>query len=241
MAIGSPRGAIISTHTGSPGTQPISINVSWKSLSSCVFITARRPVGNWERRTAASSTLCIGAKLRKFRLKGFFFLENKSYDVNISLDYRQNVTTFAQILSMPAQFFEQEIKARLKDKRKLSTFLDTLVREHLDVKKIQLRYIFCTDEYLLEINKQFLNHNTLTDIITFDLSETENDLTGEIYISVERVIENAEKFNKSYNDELHRVIFHGALHLCGFKDKKEDQKVEMRRQEDLCIERYLGN
>lgn len=142
---------------------------------------------------------------------------------------------------MPAQFFEQEIKARIKDKRKLSAFLDTLVREHLDVKKIQLRYIFCSDAYLLEINKQFLNHNTLTDIITFDLSETENDLTGEIYISVERVAENAEKFAKSYNDELHRVIFHGALHLCGFKDKKEDQKAEMRRQEDLCIERYFGS
>lgn len=141
---------------------------------------------------------------------------------------------------MPAQFFEQEIKARLKDKRKLSAFLDTLVHEHLDVKKIALRYIFCSDEYLLEINKQFLNHNTLTDIITFDLSETENDLTGEIYVSVERVAENADKFNKSYNDELHRVIFHGVLHLCGFKDKKEEQKAEMRRQEDLCIKRYLG-
>ena len=142
---------------------------------------------------------------------------------------------------MPARFHEQEIKSGLKDKRKLSSFLDALVNKHLDkVKKITLNYIFCTDVFLLEMNQQYLNHNTLTDIITFDLGESESELIGEIYISVERVKENAIKFETTYPDELHRVIFHGALHLCGFKDKKEaDQKI-MRQMENSCLKDYTG-
>jgi len=140
---------------------------------------------------------------------------------------------------MPARFYEQDIQAKLKNKRKLSAFLDQLVLRHLEVKRCSLTYIFCNDEYLLQMNRQFLDHDTFTDIITFDLSETDYDLTGEIYISVERVQENAAKFKTTYEQELHRVIFHGALHLCGFKDKKEADKKEMRRQEDLCLEEYL--
>jgi rRNA maturation RNase YbeY len=140
---------------------------------------------------------------------------------------------------MPARFYEQDINARLKNKKKLSAFLDNLVQTHLEVRRNSLSYIFCTDEYLLQMNRQFLDHDTFTDIITFDLSETEYDLTGEIYISVERVQENAAKFNVTYEHELHRVIFHGALHLCGFKDKKEADKKEMRRREDLCLEQYF--
>ncbi len=90
------------------------------------------------------------------------------------------------------------------------------------------------------MNQQYLNHNTLTDIITFDLGESESELIGEIYISVERVKENAIKFETTYPDELHRVIFHGALHLCGFKDKKEaDQKI-MRQMENSCLKDYTG-
>lgn len=148
--------------------------------------------------------------------------------------------TSRKFLQMPAHFFEQEIKAKLKDKRKLSAYLDTLVHRHLEVKKIQLNYIFCTDEYLLQINKEYLNHNTLTDIITFDLSEGTSDLVGEIYVSAERVADNAAKFGIGYNEELHRVIFHGALHLCGFKDKKPEEQKEMRRQEDLCLKEYFS-
>jgi probable rRNA maturation factor len=147
--------------------------------------------------------------------------------------------TSRKFLRMPAHFFEQDIQAKLKDKRKLSAYLDSLVHRHLEVKKIQLNYIFCNDEYLLQINKEYLSHNTLTDIITFDMSETENDLTGEIYVSAERVVENAAKFGTDYNNELHRVIFHGALHLCGFKDKKPEEEKEMRRQEDICLKEYL--
>lgn len=140
---------------------------------------------------------------------------------------------------MPATFTEHEIKAKLTNKRKLSAYLDKLVDTHLEgIKKVNLNYILCSDEYLLGINVQFLNHNTLTDIITFDLSESEDALTGEIYVSVERVAENAAKFGVSYADELHRVIFHGALHLCGFKDKKPADVQEMRKQEDKCLSAY---
>jgi probable rRNA maturation factor len=142
---------------------------------------------------------------------------------------------------MPARFHELEVAARLKDKRRLSAFLDGLIHQHLeDIRTIRLNYIFCTDEYLLQINRSFLNHDTLTDIITFDLSNADDELLGEIYISTGRVAENARIFNVSYLHELHRVIFHGALHLCGFGDKTEAEAQEMRRQEDLCLNQYLN-
>jgi rRNA maturation RNase YbeY len=141
---------------------------------------------------------------------------------------------------MPASFYQQDTDARLKDKRKLSAFLDGLVHKHLkNIKKVGLSYIFCSDEYLLQINQAFLDHDTLTDIITFDLSERSGELAGEIYISIERVKENAVKFGVSYNNELHRVIFHGALHLCGFGDKKAADKKEMRQMEDQCLAQYF--
>lgn len=141
---------------------------------------------------------------------------------------------------MPASFYQQDTDARLKDKRKLSAFLDGLVHKHLkNIKKVGLSYIFCSDEYLLQINQAFLDHDTLTDIITFDLSERSGELAGEIYISIERVKENAVKFGVSYNNELHRVIFHGALHLCGFGDKKATDKKEMRQMEDQCLAQYF--
>lgn len=143
---------------------------------------------------------------------------------------------------MPAGFHDNGIAARLKNKKKLSAFLDGLIAKHRKtVKKAELTYVFCTDEYLLQINREFLNHKTLTDIITFDLGETKDFLIGEIYISVERVKENAEKFDTGYQEELHRVIFHGALHLCGFKDKTEADIKKMRRQENICLEAYFNN
>ncbi|MBS1779532.1 MAG: rRNA maturation RNase YbeY [Bacteroidetes bacterium] len=141
---------------------------------------------------------------------------------------------------MPARFYEQEVKANLKDKRKLSAFLGTLVSKHLKkIKNSSLTYIFCNDEYLLNINQQFLNHDTFTDIVTFDLSDNNEVLVGEIYVSVDRIRENADKFNTSYNDELHRVIFHGALHLCGFKDKTKADRETMRAMEDKCLKQYF--
>ncbi len=140
---------------------------------------------------------------------------------------------------MPAAFHDQDIASKLKQKRKLSVFLDALVKDHLpQVKKAQLTYIFCSDEALLGINRQFLDHDTLTDIITFDLSESSTELTGEIYISAERVADNAATFKTAYDHELHRVIFHGALHLCGFKDKTKKDAAKMRAGEEACLEAW---
>jgi rRNA maturation RNase YbeY len=141
---------------------------------------------------------------------------------------------------MAIQYFEEEVNAKLKQKRNLSAFLKNLVLEHLEVKKIALTYVFCDDAYLLEKNVQFLQHDTLTDIITFDLSETDSELVSEIYISVDRIVENAAKFGIDYQTELHRVIFHGALHLCGFKDKKKEDKALMTEMENDCLKKYFN-
>lgn len=140
---------------------------------------------------------------------------------------------------MAIQYFDVEVSSKLKEKRRLSAFLKELVLQHLDVKKIDITYIFCDDAYLLEKNVQFLNHDTLTDIITFDLSEKDTELVSEIYISVDRIHENAAKFGITYQTELHRVIFHGALHLCGFKDKKKEDKALMTEMENDCLKKYF--
>lgn len=142
---------------------------------------------------------------------------------------------------MAARFHQHDRDPELKQKRKLSQYLDNLVRQHLEgIKKVSLDYIFCSDEHLLGINRQFLDHDTFTDIITFDLSEKENEVIGEIYISVDRIRDNAAKFKTSYEHELHRVIFHGALHLCGFTDKKPADKKDMTAQEDASLQGYFA-
>jgi probable rRNA maturation factor len=97
---------------------------------------------------------------------------------------------------------------------------------------VSLNYIFCSDDYLFEINKTHLSHNFFTDIITFDLSLSKKTIIGEIYISIDRVKENAGIYNSSFKKELHRVIFHGCLHLSGFKDKTSEQSKKMRKKED---------
>ena len=102
-----------------------------------------------------------------------------------------------------------------------------------------LQYVFCSDKYLLGINKQFLNHDYYTDIISFDLSETKGQLIGDIYISVDRVKENAKTVKTTQGNELLRVIFHGALHFCGYKDKKPADAKLMRSMEDKWISAYL--
>ena len=94
-----------------------------------------------------------------------------------------------------------------------------------------LGYVFCSDDYLLEINQQFLDHDTLTDIVTFDYTEG-TILNGEIYISTDRVADNAKDFNVDFDTELRRVIIHGLLHMCGYGDKTEDEKSRMRSKED---------
>lgn len=140
---------------------------------------------------------------------------------------------------MPVYFHNHEVAPRLPEKRKLKRFLEDLF--HKEGKKLQeLRYIFCTDAYLLTINQHFLRHDTYTDIITFDLSEDPAVITGEVYISAERVKENARQFGVSFRQELHRVIFHGALHLCNYNDKQKDEQAQMRQKENECLTAYFN-
>ena len=101
----------------------------------------------------------------------------------------------------------------------------------------EINYIFCDDEYLLSINQQYLDHDTYTDIISFDTSEG-NDLSGDIFISVERIKENAQQFNVSVDDELKRVLAHGILHFCGYKDKTDDEAKLMREKEDEKLKMF---
>jgi probable rRNA maturation factor len=102
-----------------------------------------------------------------------------------------------------------------------------------------LTYVFCTDDYLITINQQFLNHNEYTDIITFNLANKQMPVEGEIYISIDRVKDNAKTHQTSLKQELHRVIFHGALHLCGYKDKSKANAAAMRKAEDKYLNVYF--
>jgi rRNA maturation RNase YbeY len=116
---------------------------------------------------------------------------------------------------------------------------DTIIAEGFKLK--ELTYVFCSDAYLLPMNQQYLDHDTYTDIITFDNSEVEGDIVGDIFISVERVRENAAKFNISETDELHRVIIHGALHLLGYTDKSVVTKKKMTQKEDEYLAKRSFN
>jgi probable rRNA maturation factor len=143
---------------------------------------------------------------------------------------------------MPAiHFFEEDITYKLKKKTLVKQWItETILAEGFRLK--ELNYIFCSDAYLLQINQQYLNHDTYTDIITFDNSETEKVITGDIFISIERIRENAAKYNITEADELHRVIIHGALHLLGYKDKTPVTKQKMTEKEDFYLNKrsFIG-
>jgi rRNA maturation RNase YbeY len=139
---------------------------------------------------------------------------------------------------MAIQFFFLQKNISLKNRSALKVFINGIFKkENRELEN--LTYIFCSDEYLLEINKSHLKHNYYTDIITFDLSETQGAIIGEIYISTDRVRDNASTLKASIKEELHRVIFHGALHLCGYKDKTPKHANEMRAVENKCLSTYF--
>jgi len=135
---------------------------------------------------------------------------------------------------IPVFFFEEDIKFKPKNKSALREWIkNTVAAEGYKLK--ELNYIFCSDSYLIDLNRQYLNHDTYTDIITFDNSETEGTIAGDIFISIERIRENAVKFSGNEADELHRVIIHGALHLLGYKDKAKADKELMTQKEDFYL------
>jgi rRNA maturation RNase YbeY len=144
----------------------------------------------------------------------------------------------SKIMNNPIIHFNFLESISLADRTRLKGFIIALFkRERKSL--AQIRYIFCSDTYLLEINRQFLQHDYYTDIITFDLSEKGQPTNAEIYISVDRVRDNANQFESTLSMELHRVIFHGALHLCGFKDKTPQQEKEMRKMEEKYLSLYF--
>ena len=129
--------------------------------------------------------------------------------------------------------FNYETDFKLLDEAKISSWISKII-EHHNCKKEEISYVFCDDEYLYRLNVQYLNHDTLTDIISFDYSIGKT-ISGDIFISVERVEDNAKDFDVDFNTELHRVIIHGILHYCGFKDKTEDDAKLMRAKEDEAL------
>lgn len=131
-------------------------------------------------------------------------------------------------------FFTEELKFELKQKTKLKKWL-TEIAHNEAFKVVNLNYIFCTDAYLLEINQTYLKHDTFTDIITFDNSESENEVCGDVYISIERVKDNSKNLSIKFETELHRVMAHGLLHLCGYEDKKPVDKHKMTEMEDISL------
>ncbi|MGZ3763210.1 MAG: rRNA maturation RNase YbeY [Mucilaginibacter sp.] len=133
---------------------------------------------------------------------------------------------------MPSiNFFEEDISFKLKNKSPVKQWIKSTV-EAEGYKLKELNYIFCSDQYLLQINQQYLDHDTYTDIVTFDNSDIAKVIVGDIFISIDRIRENAAKFNTGEVNELHRVIIHGALHLLGYTDKKADSKKTMTAKED---------
>jgi rRNA maturation RNase YbeY len=135
---------------------------------------------------------------------------------------------------MPISFHKEEIEFDLPGTEILIPWLEE-VASSMDKKILQITYVFCSDEYLLDINKTHLNHDYYTDIITFPYKQGK-EIESDIFISIDRIRENAIEFGSTFENELLRVMVHGLLHLLGYKDKTSSEKTEMSRKEDWAIE-----
>jgi rRNA maturation RNase YbeY len=139
---------------------------------------------------------------------------------------------------LKVRFFFQKVKINLSNRTTLKTFIASIFKK--EGKRLEsINYIFCSDNALLKINRQFLKHDYYTDIITFDFSEN-STIRGEVYISIDRIKDNARHLGVSIESELLRVVFHGSLHLCGYKDKTPKDKCEIRKKEDYYLNSYLN-
>lgn len=132
------------------------------------------------------------------------------------------------------RFFSEEVDFNLPKKKDTSEWIKQAITKEGYVLG-EINFIFCSDNYLLNINQQYLNHNTFTDIVTFDNRESPEYISGDIFISIERVKENSIKFHSDFTTELRRVIIHGILHLAGYKDKSKADKEAMKQKEDYYI------
>jgi len=132
------------------------------------------------------------------------------------------------------EFIVEEVDFELADAAELTSWIERTAQIH-EFEIVQLTYIFCSDAYLHQVNVEYLNHDTYTDVITFDNSDTSDVIEGDIFISVDRVRENAEHMGLTFRDELHRVMIHGVLHLLGYADKDLLSQTAMRKKEDDCL------
>jgi rRNA maturation RNase YbeY len=139
---------------------------------------------------------------------------------------------------MAIYFFSEEINFELEEKLIRKRWLKSIATKAGFTIK-ELNYVFCSDEYLYRMNLEYLNHDTYTDIITFDNSEKEFDIAGDIFVSIDRVGENAQTNNQKVETELNRVLVHGLLHLMGYKDKTKEESTLMRQKEEESINLYL--
>lgn len=143
------------------------------------------------------------------------------------------------LATMKVRFFFLNSSFRLSERTRLKIFIEGVFKK--EGRRLEsLNYIFCTDNYLLKINREYLKHDFYTDILCFDLSETSKSINGEIYISSGRIKENAKLLKIDAKHELLRVVFHGALHLCGYNDKNKLEKNKMRKREDFYLRKYLA-
>ena len=131
------------------------------------------------------------------------------------------------------KFYEEDVRSKLNHRKIIKEWIELVIRSY-DRSLGDISYIFCSDERILEINKQFLQHDYYTDVITFDYDEG-LVTSGDIFISVDTVKSNSQIYSSSYNAELYRVIIHGVLHLCGLKDKSETDEKKMRAAEDKAL------
>ncbi len=131
-------------------------------------------------------------------------------------------------------FHSEDIDFKANQVQKTKNWIRNIIQEEGFILG-EVNYIFCSDEYLHQINLEYLNHDTFTDIITFDNSDEDSQIEGDIFISIERVQENAQVFQGSFEQELRRVLAHGVLHLCGYLDKKPDDEKRMREKENYYI------
>jgi rRNA maturation RNase YbeY len=214
MEIGSPRGAIFSTLIISPGTQPISISLIKRSFLSKDRIFAFAPTLSSDNRFIVT----VAAKVVWPSQTSLRFSEMPASQVN-----------FHWLIPV----------STLKRRARLKSWLNKIFRTE-KTRLFTLDIIFCDDNYLLKINKEYLKKQYYTDTISFSLSKPGEPIVGEIYISYDRIRENARIYKNTYQRELLRVIFHSALHLCGYSDKTASAKKRMSAREDYWLSRYLG-
>lgn len=136
-------------------------------------------------------------------------------------------------MSSSISFHSEDVDFQLENEQKFIDWINSTIQQE-EKSATEITYVFCSDEYLYQMNLDYLNHDTYTDIITFDYTEN-SIVSGDIFISIDRVKENAIKFNTTFLNELSRVIIHGVLHLVGYKDKTTEQKQVMRSKEDFYL------